>query len=741
MKLLFLSACLAFFLCAIGIGSARAAEPQRIGGLRVAGHAWTWGKGTVFEAIDHCHEVGVDSIEVFLMGQTLSKETGDVLFGEAMPDDALAALQAKCTTSGVRIINAYIGKMQWTRIGQDEAALRKFFEFGKKLGVTGYTGEPAEAQWDMVERMVKEYGVTFSIHNHWNGFAAENIAGPYPYWDPRATAAKLNAQKRDPRFGICFDTGHAARSGLDVLAVLKAIAGRCISVHLKDVSAANLEAHDVPYGHGIVDVPAFLAELRRQEIRGHVGLEYEWSDSPTFAADVKTLVEFIRNTPAAFPPPKTLGDVSGYGRNIQRTMRLLATSTPEHRNTVRVLFYGQSITEQGWWKIVADDLRKRFPNANLIIENRALGGFSSQLLVKTAETDLYSFQPDLLIFYVYGAHDKYEDIIRRTRERTCAEILQQDDHVTKPEQLTEEMDPAKVPIQSGHWDQFMNFNWLPSLSRKYGTEFCDQRALWKRYLTDYQLAPKDLLKDGVHLNPHGEYVMAEFVKAYLRDDPKLGPTPADDWVKTVNATWHEGLLHLEFEGNRIDAICAPGGVPADVRIDGRKPSEFPELYGFTRALATPGSKWPPIAPIGSGKPLLLEDWTMQVQVDPANDKAYIFSLAGTKTGPDGEGRSDQRFVSNSGRIVIESGDWNVPFALGVLGGQKPVAAQFTVKWSVVPRFVDTLGSPAKLDPTVETTVVLAQGLANTKHTLDLSIGSGQAPITGLRIYRPPLDRH
>ena len=83
-------------------------------------------------------------------------------------------------------------------------------------------------------------------------------------------------------------------------------------------------------------------------------------------------------------------------------MRLLATSTPQKRNTVRVLFYGQSITEQRWWQAVADDLRSRFPDANLVIENRALGGFASQMLVKTAETDLYPFYPDLLIFQVYG---------------------------------------------------------------------------------------------------------------------------------------------------------------------------------------------------------------------------------------------------------------------------------------------------------------------------------------------------
>src|SRR4051812_13419556 len=142
-----LTAGLIFFLSALGIASAQSGA-QRIGGLKVAGHAWTWGKGTVFEAIEHCQEEGVDSLEVFLMGQKLSDQTGEVLFGETMPDDALAALQAKCQSSGVRIINAYIGQKQWTRIAQDEVALRKFFEFGKKLGVAGFTGEPAEAQWD-----------------------------------------------------------------------------------------------------------------------------------------------------------------------------------------------------------------------------------------------------------------------------------------------------------------------------------------------------------------------------------------------------------------------------------------------------------------------------------------------------------------------------------------------------------------------------------------------------------------
>ena len=425
-------------------------------------------------------------------------------------------------------------------------------------------------------------------------------------------------------------------------------------------------------------------------------------------------------------PPLKLEDTSSYGRNIQRTMRLLATSTPEQRNTVRILFYGQSITEQNWAKIVADDLRVRFPNANLVIENRALGGFASQMLVKTAETDLYPFQPDLLIFHVYGAHDKYEDIIRRTRERTTAEILQQTDHVTKSEDFTEETDPAKLwPPNGKLWGAFMNHRWLPLVSQKYGTELCDQRALWKQYLKANNLEPKQLLRDGVHLNAHGEFLMAECVKAYLRYDPKFGPSPAEQWVKTYevdkDVQWQNGKLRLNFEGNRVD-VLGKSGATVTVRIDGHKPSEIPELYGFTRTKAKPGGKWPAIAPLGSQKPLLLEDWTMDVT--KTGEKQFEFTVSGSKTGPDGSGKSDQRFVSNSGRIVIEPDAWNVSYALG-LAGVKPVPDHFTVTWSVVPYFADEVGSSV---------VTVAQGLVNTKHTLELT---GNAPVVAVRVYSPP----
>ena len=444
---------------------------------------------------------------------------------------------------------------------------------------------------------------------------------------------------------------------------------------------------------------------------------------------------FAQDAPS-FPAPKTLGDIGSYGRNIQRTMRLLATSTPEKRNTVRILFYGQSITEQAWWTIVADDLKKRFPNANLLIENRAIGGHSSQLLVKTAEADLYPFQPDLLIFHVYGSHIEYENIIKAVRERTTAEILLQNDHVTKPEALTEETDPAK--LNPGNWDPFINHQFLPGIAKKYQAEFVDQRAIWKKYLADYQLAPSALLKDGVHLNPRGEFLMAEAVKAYLRYDPKLGLSPAEEWVKTIavgkDVSWKDGKLTIPFSGNRVDLIAgASGGGPVSLTIDGKKPSEFPGLHHFTRTTAYPQSNWPCLLRVQAGKPLQAEEWTLTLKNIGGDVKEIKFDLVGSKTGPDGAGEVGQKFVSNSGRIVLEPGDWNLDYCLKVFGPR--LKEGFEVKWQVKPAFVDDLIVRATGVAGTESAQTIVQGLPNGKHVLEIT-GAATTPISAVRIYTP-----
>jgi hypothetical protein len=457
--------------------------------------------------------------------------------------------------------------------------------------------------------------------------------------------------------------------------------------------------------------------------------------APTAAETVVAKSEF----PAPAPPLNS----ENFGWGVQRTMKLLATSTPQRRNTVRILFYGQSITNQNWTKIVSEDLRKRFPHANLIIENRSIGGFSSQILWKTAEFDLYSFYPDLVIFHVYGSHSDYERIIRNIRTRTTAEVLMQTDHINTEKNVTEETDPAK--LAPNNWEAWFNHVFLPETAKKYNVELLDQRAEWKRYLTTNNLKPSQLLSDGVHLNDWGNYAMAEFVKAHLRYDPKFSDAPHKDLVREykvgTDIKWTNGKLTLPFEGNRVDVIASPTknavAEPLRVLIDGKKPSQIPELYAFTRPSGTPHIGWPGVIHLTSQAPLQVEDWTARVYDINEDATKFKFDITGSKTGADGSGTSDAKFVSKSGRIVIEPEDWwlNSDYKLS----KKPTPEGYEIKWRVVPQSVDEYTAPQVQDATIEYSTTLAQGLSNGKHTLEL-VGNGKnAPaISTIRVYTPPV---
>ena len=441
----------------------------------------------------------------------------------------------------------------------------------------------------------------------------------------------------------------------------------------------------------------------------------------------------------AFPAPRNTGDPASLGQNIQRTLTLLATSTPARRHTVRILFYGQSITEQDWSRTVAATLRRRFPDANLVVENRAIGGHSSQLLVKTAEADLYPFYPDLLVFYVYGSHIEYENIIRRVRERTTAEILIQTDHATRDEDLTEETDPAKLSPKQ--WNAWMNYSFLPATIQAHGCGFVDQRRLWKQYLKDFNLPAARLLKDGVHLNDHGNYLMAELVQAQFAHRPGDGPRP-DELGRNQDPPSGRGIWRGKTAGSALSlrAIAStPSAAPGPPRRRGfastaGAPSEIPELRGVTRVQAFPGSSWPCLLRVSSQAPLLAEDWTLTLTRVGDGLKECAFTVSGSKTGPDGEGTSTARFVSKSGRVVLEPDDWNLAYCNKVF--KRTVPAGHPIHWKTADHFADAFVSPGIKDPAVETTVTLAQGLKNGRHTLEIE-GSPQTPLAALRVYRPP----
>jgi sugar phosphate isomerase/epimerase len=263
-------------VCAAALtAGASAAEPQ------VGVCAYSFRHLTAFEAIEKTQACGGEVIEFFLW-QKLSPEHPGVVLNQQLSDEHLAALKAKLQASGVRAVNAYFGD-----VGKTEADARRLFAFAEKLGLRGLTGEPPAEKLDLIEELVKETGVQLCFHNH-----AKNPARPeYRNWDPDYLMGLLNG--RDPRMGLSVDTGHIYRSGMDPVAYLKAVEGRVLSVHLKDVREAKPGSPDVPYGQGVGDIPAVLAELKRQGFKGHVGVEFD-AVSERVEADVRHCLDVIR---------------------------------------------------------------------------------------------------------------------------------------------------------------------------------------------------------------------------------------------------------------------------------------------------------------------------------------------------------------------------------------------------------------------------------------------------------------
>ena len=468
-------------------------------------------------------------------------------------------------------------------------------------------------------------------------------------------------------------------------------------------------------------------------------------------ADSQTPNADLRKTP--LPLPDAGEKAKDFGSGVQRTMTLLATSTKEHRNHVKVLVYGQSISEGHWWHEVKRDLRARFPNADLDFQNRALGGHASNYLVREAETDVYPWSPDLVIFHVYGAHTCYEQVIARIRSRTSAEVLITNDHVGGGEKLN---DNGQYPDKG--WTKSMAW-WIPRVAAKYGCELVELREAWKRYLIANKLRPRDLLTDGIHLGDHGNKLYAALIKRHLVYRPDLRDK-MDKTVRTLevgkDVQWKDGKLTLEFEGNRLDAIAeatkVSNGKPnmADVTIDGKKPSEFPGAFGFTRAQGRLGK----ILAIGSEKAPLAENWRLRVTAVDKAAGAMTFELIGAKTGNDGAfnvvwsqevngcmlKNGGKKLVSKSGRIAVDccviKPEIKPESDLALNPRNANVGSE--IKWQCYATNCDVFVAPKVEDPAKEYSVTLVQGIEPGKRTLVITprVGQENLGLKAIRVYKP-----
>lgn len=270
----------AFLLAAYGISATPIPTECWTGGFAIGCQAYTFNHFTLFEAIEKTAAAGAKVIEL-PTGQKLSLAEPTVKFDHNASDAVLDKVKAKLAAHHLRAVNyGVIG------ISKDETEARKVFEFAKKMELYAVITESVEAL-DTIEKLVKEYDIRVGIHNHPRRADDPN----YKVWDPNYILSVV--KNRDARIGACADTGHWVRSGLKPVDCLRILEGRVVSSHLKDLDRMGPEAHDVPYGTGVADIPGILDELKRQHFVGNLAIEYEynWDNS---LPEVAQCIGFVR---------------------------------------------------------------------------------------------------------------------------------------------------------------------------------------------------------------------------------------------------------------------------------------------------------------------------------------------------------------------------------------------------------------------------------------------------------------
>lgn len=410
-------------------------------------------------------------------------------------------------------------------------------------------------------------------------------------------------------------------------------------------------------------------------------------------------------------------------KGVERTAWLLTSGSAQQKKEVRILVYGQSISVQDWWKSVQPFFEKNYPAAQIIVANKAIGGFSTERLKLMVHNDVVSFYPDLILFHDYGNEEDYETIITTIRKNTVAEIAVQTDHMA---------------VQSQEWHDRHSQVWLKDLCNRYGLAYLDVRASWKQFLKENNLKIENLLSDGVHLNKEGNALMAHIITQHFQS--LTSSLKKDKYVRTLQAgkdfKAKGQTITVPFNGNKVTVSgSTSNNAMVNVLLDGKKPSDCLPCYYPTRpsidanpfALRSIGQLLR--ADLGNGAKA--ENWNLTVTGFDSVKQIIQYTIKGSQTGNDGEGSSDVTFKSTSGKIQIEPQFWFIRRNSGDFSQFHWLQNGNVLQWQVQSMCVDHFA--VKKEPTT-----IISGIQNKQHLLKLQ-GKNVAGIKEIKIYQPPLQ--
>ena len=224
--------------------------------LKLTVQTWSFRLFDLDEGIRKTRQAGVRHIEI---------AGGVKLKGESKRASQMSADEKKWIRSVLEeneVIAISLGGCQGTP---------QEFEFANEMGLKCLQGEPPVENLVNVSQLAEKHQVRFTVHNH---------PKPSRYWNYKETLERI--KDCTPWLGLCPDTGHMTRSGIDPLTAIRELKGKIYNIHLKDLNAILSsdnpaeKLHDVPWGTGHGQVEAILNELVAQKVQAPVIIEYEY---------------------------------------------------------------------------------------------------------------------------------------------------------------------------------------------------------------------------------------------------------------------------------------------------------------------------------------------------------------------------------------------------------------------------------------------------------------------------------
>jgi sugar phosphate isomerase/epimerase len=256
------------FSAALATALASASLPAR------AGNKLNLGVGTF-----SYHTLPIDEMIVQLKQLQISEiemSNGEFMLMQPPTAAMCQAVRDKLDRAAIRCVSYYTATIK------DDRDLDLAVRFARIFGARNVSGDATGAMLRHIDARFAKEGLSFGIHNHWfkQKFAYESV--------DEVLGGLAGLSKT---MGATLDVGQMAACGQDPVDAVRRLAPYLKVVHLKDVSGAGAE-HNVLFGHGVVNIPGVMKELKAVDFNGLVAIEYE-KDTDS-SADMRFQVEFAR---------------------------------------------------------------------------------------------------------------------------------------------------------------------------------------------------------------------------------------------------------------------------------------------------------------------------------------------------------------------------------------------------------------------------------------------------------------